>query len=131
VTHHIKLGITGKSHLECLELYTPAYSLHPKLHFDTNLIFVLLLVPEILVHFFCPSGKFFPEKMKDLCQDFHYFTITFATKSARIFPMVIGCPFTSSWIVEMRSSFSYLGQNQTNSDFSVQLCNFSKVCSAT
>jgi hypothetical protein len=24
------------------------------------------LVPEILAHFFCPSGKFFLEKMKDL-----------------------------------------------------------------
>jgi hypothetical protein len=74
MTHHIKLGI--KSHLGCLELCTPAYSLHPKLHFDTNLIFVSLLVPEILAHFFCPPGKFFLEKMKDLCQDFHYFTIT-------------------------------------------------------
>jgi hypothetical protein len=29
-------------------------------------------------------------------------------------PMVIGCPFTSWWIVEKRSSFSYLGQNQKN-----------------
>jgi ankyrin repeat protein len=51
VTHHIKLGI--KSHLG--------------FHFDTNLIFVLLLVPQILAHFFCPSGKFFLEKMKNLC----------------------------------------------------------------
>jgi hypothetical protein len=33
VTHHIKLGITGKSHLGCLELCTPAYSLHPKVSF--------------------------------------------------------------------------------------------------
>jgi hypothetical protein len=57
-------------------LCTPAYSLHFKLHFDTNLIFVSLLVPEILAHFFCPSGKFFLEKMKDLFLDFHYFTIT-------------------------------------------------------
>jgi hypothetical protein len=74
VTHHIKLG---KSHLGCLELCTPA-SLHPKLHLDINFIFVSLLVPEILhvAHFFCPSGKPFLEKMKDLCQDFHYFTIT-------------------------------------------------------
>jgi hypothetical protein len=71
VTHHIKLGI--KSHLECLELWSPAYSLHPKLHFDTNLIFVSLLVHEILAHFFCPSGKLFLEKIKGLCQDFHYF----------------------------------------------------------
>jgi hypothetical protein len=47
VTHHIKLGI--KSHLRCLELSTPAYSLHRKLYFDTNLIFVSLLVPEILL----------------------------------------------------------------------------------
>jgi hypothetical protein len=73
VTHHIQLGI--KLHLVCLELCTP-YSFHPKLHFDTNLIFVSLLVPEISAHFFCPSGNFFLEKMKDLCQDFHYFTIT-------------------------------------------------------
>jgi hypothetical protein len=64
VTHHIKLGI--KLHLGCLELYTPVYSSHPKLHFDTNHIFVSLLVPEILAHFFCPSGKFILEKMKDL-----------------------------------------------------------------
>jgi hypothetical protein len=72
-TRPIKLGI--KSHLGCLELIcTPAYSLHPKLHFDTNLIFVSLLVPEILAHCFCPSGKFFLEKMKDLCQDFQYIT---------------------------------------------------------
>jgi hypothetical protein len=66
--------------------------LNPKLHFDTNLIFVSLLVPEIFAHFFCPSGKFFLEKMKYLCQDFHYmyFTTTFATKSAKICPMVLG-----------------------------------------
>jgi hypothetical protein len=96
VTHHIKLGI--KSHLGCLELCTPAY---PKLHFDTNLIFVSLLVPEILLaHFFCPSGKLFLEKMKDLCQDFHY--LLDATKSAKICPMVIGSPFTNWWIVEKR-----------------------------
>jgi hypothetical protein len=57
VTH---LGI--KSHIVCLELCTPTYSLHPKLQFDTDLIFVSLLVPEILAHFFCPSGKFFLEK---------------------------------------------------------------------
>jgi hypothetical protein len=63
-------------HLGCLELCTPAYSLHPKLHFDTNLIFVSLLVPEILAHLLCPSRKFFLEKMKDFCQDFHYFSIT-------------------------------------------------------
>jgi hypothetical protein len=60
----------------CLELCTSAYSLHPKLYFDINLIVVSLLVPEILAHFFCPSGKFFLGKMKDLCQDFHYFTTT-------------------------------------------------------
>jgi hypothetical protein len=67
------------------QIFDEAYSLQPKLHFDTNLIFVSLLVPEILAHFFCPSGKSFLEKMKDLCQDFHYsyFTITFATKSAQ------------------------------------------------
>jgi hypothetical protein len=71
------------------------------------------LVPEILPHFFCPSGKFFLEKMKDLCQDFHNFTIYDASKSAKMCPMAIGCPFTSWW-VEKRSSFSYLGQNQKN-----------------
>jgi hypothetical protein len=49
---------------------TPAYSLHPKLHFDTNLIFVSLLVPETLAIFSTHL------KMKDLGQDFHYFTIT-------------------------------------------------------
>jgi hypothetical protein len=97
--------------LGCLELCTPAYSLHPKLHFHTNFIFVSFLVPEILANFFCPSGKFFPEKMKDLCQDFHYFTIAWCNK---ICPKVIGCPFTSWWIVGKRSSFSYLGQNQKN-----------------
>jgi hypothetical protein len=53
-------------------LCTSAYSLHPRLHFDINLIFVSLLVPEILAHFFCPSGKFIIEKIKDLCQDFHH-----------------------------------------------------------
>jgi hypothetical protein len=58
--HHIKLGI--KSHVGRLGLCTPAYSSHPKLHFDTNLIFVSLLAPEILVNFFCPSGKFFLRK---------------------------------------------------------------------
>jgi hypothetical protein len=57
------------------ELCTPAHSLHPKLHFDTNFIFV-----SSLANFFCPSGKFFLEKMKDLCQDFHYFTITWCNK---------------------------------------------------
>jgi hypothetical protein len=62
--HRIQCGF--KLHLVCLELCTPAYSLHPKLHFDTNLIFVSLLVPEILAHFFCPSGQFFLEKMKKL-----------------------------------------------------------------
>jgi hypothetical protein len=60
------------------------------------------LVPEIFAHFFCPSGKFFLEKIKGLCPDFHYFTIHDATKSANICPMGIGCPFTSWWIVEQR-----------------------------
>jgi hypothetical protein len=87
VTHHIKLSI--KLHLGCLELCTPAYSLHPKLHFDANLIFASLLVPEILADFFCPSGNLFLEKMKDLCQDFHYLSFPDATKAAKIIPIVI------------------------------------------
>jgi hypothetical protein len=93
VTHHIKLGI--KSHLGCLELCTPSYSSHPKLHFDTNLIFVSLLVPEILAaDFFCPSHD--------------------ASNTDKICPMAFGCPFTSRWIVEKMTSFSYLEQNQKN-----------------
>jgi hypothetical protein len=87
----------------CLELCSPAYSLYPKLHFDPNFIFVSLLVPEILANFFCPSAKFFLEKIKDLCQDFHYFPLHDAIKSAKICPMVIGCCFTSWWIVGKRS----------------------------
>jgi hypothetical protein len=43
--------------------------------------------------------------------------------------MVIGCPFTSWWIVEKRSSFSYLGQNPkkiTNRDFPAYFVQFLK-----
>jgi hypothetical protein len=43
--------------------------------------------------------------------------------------MVIGCPFTSWWIVENRSSFSYLGRNRkmtTNNDFSAYFVQFLK-----
>jgi hypothetical protein len=100
VTHHIKLGV--KSHLGCLELCTPAYSTHPNLHFDTNLIFVSLLVPEILAHFFCLSGKFFLEKMKDFVRISTILPLHDASKSAQICPMVIGWPFTSWWIVEIQ-----------------------------
>jgi hypothetical protein len=71
--------------------------------------------------------------MKELCQDFHYFTINDdATKSAKICPMVIGCPFTSWWIVEKRSCFSYLFRAKSEKlptvTFLPILCNFSKVC---
>jgi hypothetical protein len=53
--------------------------------------------------------------MKDLCQDFHYLPFRDATKSAQILPIVIGCPFTSWWIVDKEVySFSYLGQNHEN-----------------
>jgi hypothetical protein len=66
----------------------------------------------MLAHFFCPSGKFFLEKMKNCVRII--LPLNDATKSAKICPMVIGCPLTSWWIVELRSSFSYLGQNQKN-----------------
>jgi hypothetical protein len=63
------------------------------------------LVPEILANFFCPSGKFVLEKMKKICVGIStILPLHDATKSARIYPMVIGCPFTSWWIVEKRSS---------------------------
>jgi hypothetical protein len=52
----------------CLELCTPAYSLHPKLHFDTNLIFVSLLVPEILAHFFCPHHYMMQQNLLKFAQ---------------------------------------------------------------
>jgi hypothetical protein len=115
-----------KSHLGCLELCTPAYSLHPKLHFDTNFIFVSLLVLEIF-----PIWKVLSWENEGFVSGFPLFYD--ASKSAKICPMVIGCPFTSWWIVEKRSRFSYLGQNQKNDQltFLPILCNFLKVCSAT
>jgi hypothetical protein len=119
-----------KLHLVCLELCTPAYSLHPQLHFDTNLIFGSLLVAEILAHhFFCPSGKFL-RKWRIYVRISTILPLHDASKSAKICPMVIGCPFTSWWIVDKRSSFRYLGQNQKNDPtvtFLPILCNFSRV----
>jgi hypothetical protein len=88
VTHHIKLGI--KSHLGCLELCTPAYSC--KLHFDTDLIFVSLLVPEILGHFFCPSGKFFVEKNEGFVSGLPLFVhATESTKICLFFRQLLDC----------------------------------------
>jgi hypothetical protein len=103
-----------KSHLWCLELYTPAYSLHPKLHFHTYLIFASLLVPEIFAHFFCPHLESSFLRKWRIYVRISTILALHASKSAKICPVVSGCPFTSCWIVEKRSSFSYLGQNQKN-----------------
>jgi hypothetical protein len=67
------------------------------------------LIPEILAHFFCPSGKFFLEKIRICVRISTILPLHDATKSAKLSPVVIGVLSPAAVDVEKSYSFSYLG----------------------
>jgi hypothetical protein len=84
------------------------YSLHPKLH-------LCISIGSWDSSFLLPIWKVLSWQNEGFVSRFslfyHYMMLQKLLKFA---PMVIGCPFTSWWIVGKRSSFSYLGQNLKN-----------------
>jgi hypothetical protein len=76
----------------------PSYSLHHKLHFDTSLMSVPLLVLEILWQSFSRFSQFRKEKI-DLCQDFYYFPFRYCNKGRLNLPNGVFLSFYCLWIL--------------------------------